>query len=46
MELLFEARPVIWGLSGRVDFFQRRPMIHPATVIEPDSPVDGSGTQL
>ena len=46
MELLFESRPEIVGTSGKVQFFQRQPEIHPEPVLEPDCPTDGAGTSL
>jgi len=47
MELLFESRPEIAeDTTGKVQFIQRKPEIHPEPVLEPDSVVDGAGTTL
>ncbi len=43
MELLFESRPEIISRTGQINFFQRKPTIHPIPVLEPDSFVDGAG---
>jgi len=43
MELLFESRPEITRRTGDIKFFQRKPTIHPESVLEPDSFVDGAG---
>jgi hypothetical protein len=44
MELLFESRTEITQRTGEVHFFQRKPTIHPESVLGPDSFVDGAGT--
>ena len=44
MELLFESRPEITERRGEIEFFQRKPTIHPEPVLGPDSFVDGAGT--
>ena len=47
MELFFESRPEIAeDTTGKVQFFQRKPQIHPQPVLEPDSLVDGAGISL
>ena len=47
MELFFESRPEIAeDTTGKVQFFQRKPQIHPEPVLEPDSLVDGAGISL
>ena len=43
MELLFESRSEITKRTGNIKFFQRKPTIHPKSVLEPDSFVDGAG---
>ena len=43
MELLFESRTEITERTGDIKFFQRKPTIHPESVLEPDSFVDGAG---
>ena len=43
MELLFESRAEITSRTGNIEFFQRKPTIHPTPVLEPDSFVDGAG---
>jgi len=43
MELLFESRTEITKRTGKIHFFQRKPTIHPESVLEPDSFVDGAG---
>lgn len=45
MELLFESRANITA-SGKLNFFQRKPEIHPEPVLGPDSFVDGAGASL
>jgi len=44
MELLFESRTEITKRTGDIHFFQRKPAIHPESVLGPDSFVDGAGT--
>ncbi|MBL7044493.1 MAG: hypothetical protein ISR77_38055 [Pirellulaceae bacterium] len=44
MELLFESRTEITKRTGKIYFFQRKPRIHPESVLGPDSFVDGAGT--
>ena len=44
MELLFESRTEITKTTGKTYFFQRKPTIHPESVLGPDSFVDGAGT--
>lgn len=44
MELLFESRTEITERTGELYFFQRKPTIHPESVLGPDSFVDGAGT--
>ena len=46
MELLFESRVEVQGISGRTVFFQRPPAIHPEPVLQPDTPADGAGAVL
>ena len=46
MELLFESRRNIAVNAGKVSFFQRKPTVHPASVLGPDSFVDGAGTSI
>ena len=43
MELLFESRAEITKRTGKVYFFQRKPTIHPESILGPDSFVDGAG---
>jgi hypothetical protein len=47
MDLFFESRPEIAeDTTGKIQFFQRKPRIHPEPVLEPDSPADGGGVTL
>lgn len=46
MELFFESRPEIQSTTGKMQFFQRQPQIHPEPVLGPSSFVDGGGTSL
>jgi hypothetical protein len=47
MELFFESRPEIAeDTTGKVQFFKRKPQIHPEPVLEPDSFVDEAGVSL
>ena len=45
MELLFESRTNL-QTSGKINFFQHKPAIHPEPVLGPESFVDGAGTSL
>jgi len=45
MELLFESRMNL-NAYGKLYFFQNKPVIHPAPVLEPSSFVDGAGVTL
>ncbi|MCD6519352.1 MAG: hypothetical protein J7M05_05450 [Anaerolineae bacterium] len=46
MELLFESRLEILNVEGRLYFFQVKPEISEAPVLEPDSFVDGAGVSI
>ncbi|MFC1525689.1 hypothetical protein ACFL6X_02640 [Candidatus Latescibacterota bacterium] len=43
MELLFESRTEITRRTGKIYFFQRKPTIHPESILGPDSFIDGAG---
>lgn len=46
MELLFECRTNLGGFSGHLNFFQRRPEIHPEPVLRPDCFTDEKGVSI
>ena len=45
-ELLFEARTNLGGMSGRLQFFQRPPEIHPEPLLQADTEADGGMLSL
>lgn len=46
MELLFEGRTNLGGMSGNIHFFQNQPEIHPEPVLRPDAAGDGKSVSL
>lgn len=46
MELLFEARTNLGGMSGDLRFFQHAPRVHAEPVLRPDCPGDGRGVSI
>ncbi len=46
MELLFEGRANLGGMSGNLRFIQPQPNVHPEPVLRPDSPGDAQRVSL
>ena len=46
MELLFESRPSLSNITGKMDFIQHKPTLHPDPVLEGNCFADGAGASI